>query len=73
MPGSDGDVAIIDPKAEWVIRDEDMLQPSRWSPYTGMKLKGRVIATVVRGKVIYNHGEIVREPGYGKFVSANLT
>jgi len=73
LPGSDGDVAIIDPKEEWEIKDKDMLQPSGWSLYTGMKLEGRVIATIVRGRVVYSHGEIVGQPGYGKFVSANLT
>ena len=71
LPGSDGDVAIIDPRGEWEIKDEDMLQPSGWSPYTGMKLKGRVIATIVRGRVIYSQREIVGQPGHGKFITSS--
>lgn len=73
MPGGDGDVTIIDPKAEWEIRDEDMLEPAKWSPYTGMKLAGRVVTTIVRGQVVYSQGKVIGRPGYGRFVAANLT
>jgi len=73
LPGSDADVAIIDPKGEWEIKDKDMLQPSGWSPYTGMKLKGRVIVTIVRGRPIYSQGEIVGQPGHGKFIKSSPT
>jgi allantoinase len=70
MPGSDGDIAIIDPREEWEIKDEDMLQPAKWSPYTGMKLAGKVVTTLVRGQVVYSRGKIAGRPGYGRFVAA---
>jgi allantoinase len=71
MPGSYADITIIDPRVEWEIRDEDMLSYNKWSPYTGMNLRGRVETTIVRGTVVYRDGKIVGQAGYGKFVPAN--
>lgn len=70
LPGSDADVAIIDPRGEWTVRGEDMLEPAGWSPYSGMKLRGRVVTTVVRGELVYRQGKIVGQVGHGRFVAA---
>ena len=72
MPGSDGDVTIIDPRGEWHIKGEDMLEPAKWSPYAGMKLAGKVVTTIVRGEVVYDGGKVVGQAGYGSFVTANI-
>ncbi|HQP10062.1 MAG TPA: dihydroorotase [Candidatus Omnitrophota bacterium] len=50
----DGDVTIIDPKAEWVVREEDFVSKSVNSPFVGRKLKGRVEATICAGKVVFS-------------------
>ena len=71
MPGSDADITIIDPKAEWEIQEEDMLSYNKWSPYSGMKLQGRVVTTIVRGAVVYRDGRVVGQAGHGRFVPAN--
>ena len=69
MPGSDGDITIIDPDGEWEVKEEDMLSVARWSPFTGMKLTGKIVTTIVRGVIVYNHGKIVDHAGHGKFVA----
>ncbi|MCK4222093.1 MAG: dihydroorotase, partial [Dehalococcoidia bacterium] len=69
MPGSDADITIIDPKGEWMVRGEDMMEPCKWSPYSGMKLTGKIATTVVRGNVVYHQGRIVGRAGYGSFVA----
>lgn len=51
--GLDGDVTIIDPKAEWVVSQEDFVSKSTNSPFIGRKLKGRVVATICGGKVVF--------------------
>jgi allantoinase len=71
MPGSDGDVLVLDPDAEWTIDPATLITPAGWSPYTGRRLRGRVIATFSRGEQVWD-GETVTAPaGQGRFVPAN--
>lgn len=51
--GFDGDITIIDPGAEWVVREEDFVSKSANSPFIGRKLTGRVAATVCGGKIAF--------------------
>jgi allantoinase len=69
--GSDADVTIVDPDAAWTL-DASMLK-TRWpiSPFLGKQFQGRVEATLVRGTVVYQDGEIQVEPGFGKRVRAD--
>jgi dihydroorotase len=50
--GADADVTVFDPEAEWVFRAEDSASKSKNSPFSGWKLKGRPIATIVGGKIV---------------------
>jgi dihydroorotase len=52
--GSDGDVTIIDPDAEWEYREADVLSKSRNSPFFGWKLRGRAAATIRSGRVTHS-------------------
>jgi dihydroorotase-like cyclic amidohydrolase len=40
-----------------------------WTPYVGWKLKGAPVMTMLRGEVIARDGEVVGEPGYGRYVA----
>jgi allantoinase len=51
--GSDADLVIFDPRAEWTLRPEDLLHKNRHTPYMGMKFTGRVDMTISRGRVVY--------------------
>jgi allantoinase len=64
--GSDADVTVVDPAAEWTL-DAGMLK-TRWpiSPFLGRRFRGRVETTIVRGTVVYRDGEIVAAPGFGR-------
>ncbi|MEE9491634.1 MAG: dihydroorotase [Dehalococcoidia bacterium] len=55
-PGSPADVTVFDPEAEWVANPDDFASKGRNTPLAGSVLKGRVMATVVRGAVIYSNG-----------------
>lgn len=52
--GMDADFAIVDPKKEWVIRDEGMLYKCGWTPFHGMRVKGSVEKTVSRGELVFD-------------------
>lgn len=51
-PGDDADLVLIDPDGSWEVRDEDIHSLARWSPYSGRTLRGRVVATYLRGEEI---------------------
>jgi carbamoyl-phosphate synthase/aspartate carbamoyltransferase/dihydroorotase len=41
-----------------------------WSPFDGMKVRGRVVRTVVAGSIAYEDGSVVAEPGTGRDLRA---
>jgi dihydroorotase len=51
--GGAGDVTVIDPKLEWTIDAGALLSLSRNTPFGGWKVKGRAIATIVDGEVVW--------------------
>lgn len=55
-PGSEADVTIFNPDAEWVVDTEKFVSKGKNSPLHGATLKGRVEVTVVGGEVVYGNG-----------------
>jgi dihydroorotase len=52
--GKDADMVIVDMGREWTVTKEDTVSKSKNSPFMGWTLKGRVVATVCGGKVVYS-------------------
>ncbi len=53
--GGPADVAIFDPKAEWVVDPGRSASLSRNTPFTGRILRGQVKTTLCAGKAVYVH------------------
>jgi dihydroorotase len=53
-PGGLGDVTLIDPQKEWTVDAAQFCSKSRNTPFNGYKLKGKAVATVVGGKLVYS-------------------
>jgi dihydroorotase len=51
--GADADVTVVDPDREWIFRAEGSASKSKNSPFSGWKLKGRAVATIVGGKKVW--------------------
>jgi dihydropyrimidinase len=68
LPGSDADLVIYDPRPGGTIRAEDLHHLAGYSPYEGMRVQGRVKATISRGHVVYREGQFVGRKGRGRFV-----
>jgi dihydroorotase len=51
--GSHADITIFDPAKKWTFRATDSLSKSRNSPFDGWQLQGKVIATIVGGRIVY--------------------
>jgi len=68
--GADADFAILDPSICWTPAGRDMHSSARWTPYEGLTVQGKVVRTILRGKVIYDGKEIMAQPGSGQFIPA---
>jgi allantoinase len=60
--GCDADLALVDLAAEFKVRTEDLLYRHKQTPYSGRKLRGRVVRTFLRGQTIFSDGKIVAKP-----------
>jgi allantoinase len=71
LPGADADIVLVDLDAEWTV-DAKAQQFSKnpWSPFEGRKARAKIVRTLVRGETVYAEGELLAEPGYGKFLSS---
>jgi dihydroorotase-like cyclic amidohydrolase len=74
--GKDADFVLVDPADTTVVEGSKLFSLGRITPFEGLRLKGRVRATWVRGRPVYDftRGEgpseaIVAKPGYGKFLT----
>jgi len=53
--GKVADVTIIDPDLEYEIKASDFFSKGRNTPFEGYKAKGKVLKTIVSGKVVYEN------------------
>ena len=51
--GADADVAIVDPKREWEVDPARFRSKSRNTPFAGWKVNGRIVTTLVAGRIVY--------------------
>lgn len=58
-PGANGDVCVFDPEEIWRYDAEKGLSKSHNSPWSGRELRGRVKATFVDGKMVFDGNRIV--------------
>jgi len=56
--GADADVAIVDQQAEWEVDPGKFRSKSRNTPFVGWKVKGRVMTTIVGGRVVFEAGPL---------------
>lgn len=51
--GAVADIVVFDPGAEWTVDVNDFASKGHNTPFNGMLLKGKVMATICEGKQIY--------------------
>lgn len=70
--GSSADFVIIDPDKEGIISKDKMFTKCRDSAlvYEGWEVYGKPEKTIVRGRVVFDNGEITVSPGYGEILKA---
>ena len=60
-PGAPADITIFDPQREWVVSPEEFASKGKNTPLAGSVLKGRVMATIYGGDVVYKDDAIKLE------------
>ena len=55
--GAMADVTIFDPEREWVVEAAGFTSKGKHSPWQGQRLKGRVVATLYQGQIVYQDTE----------------
>jgi dihydroorotase len=59
-PGAPANLTLVDPSASWTVDPGSLASKSRNTPYAGMTLPARVVATFLRGTPTVLHGKAVR-------------
>lgn len=60
--GADADITVFDPDREWVFSAKDSASKSLNSPFYGWPLKGKAVATIVAGRVVWHEKkDVVRD------------
>ena len=57
--GADADVTLFDPECEWTPQSNSFQSKSSNSPCINRTLKGKVIQTLVSGKLVFDKGKIL--------------
>jgi dihydroorotase len=57
--GYDADFTIVDLGAQWTVEESWLASRCGWSPFTGMRLTGRPVGTVVRGHKVMWEAELI--------------
>jgi dihydroorotase len=52
--GSVGDVTVFDPKKKWTFDAAKSHSKSKNTPFDGWQLTGKVVATIVGGRIVYS-------------------
>jgi dihydropyrimidinase len=64
-PGSDADIVVIDPSIRKTLARDDF-HVSDYSPWEGWPVSGWPVMTLLRGKVIAEHGKLLGSPSDGQ-------
>ncbi|CAM1313628.1 CAD (predicted) [Pycnogonum litorale] len=60
----------VDLEEEWTIPKAMKYSKSQWTPFSGMKVKGKVCRVVLRGETAYVDEQVLLPPGFGVDVKA---
>ena len=59
-PGAPANLTLVDPAARWTVEPSALASRSRNTPYAGTEMRGRVVATFLRGVPTVLDGKAVR-------------
>ena len=72
LPGKDADIVVLDPEAPRDYGLANSFMNVDYDLYEGQTASASVRHTFSRGTLVYDRGEILTEPGHGRFVRRSL-
>jgi len=57
--GAPANITILDPDREWIVDSRNFASKGKNTPYNGYKFKGKVMATISGGKLVYTDDFLV--------------
>lgn len=57
---------VVDLDASYVIEDANLHTLCKWSPFSGMRVQGKVLETWIRGTQVYDGENILVNEGFGR-------
>ena len=51
--GAPANITILDPDREWIVNSRNFASKGKNTPYDGYKFKGKIMATIANGKIVY--------------------
>lgn len=60
--GFDADIALVDPAKTWTISAKGSPSTQGYTPFEGLELSARVEETFLRGRLIYQDGNVIGKP-----------
>lgn len=69
LPEQDETSIEVDLNEEWEVCGADLQSQCGWSPFEGMRLKGKVRSVVLRGQCVYADGQVLATPGFGRDIT----
>jgi dihydropyrimidinase len=73
LPGKDADVVVLDPSAPREYGVANSFMNVDYDLYEGQTATASVRHTFSRGTLVYDRGEILTQPGHGRFVRRSLS
>lgn len=61
-PGYYADLTVVDTGASRVVTADEVVSKCGWSPFEGVTMHNRVVATWVNGNLVYDHGRFDNVP-----------
>lgn len=65
--GLDADIVLVDPDETWTVRAEESESQQGYTPFEGLEMTARVKTTFLRGRPVYDQGQVVGDPR-GRFL-----
>ncbi len=70
--GTDADLVVFDPLLEKTISPDILNYSIDWNPFTGMKVKGWPIMTILRGQILCKDSRYIGPKNVGRFLKRSL-
>lgn len=67
IPTQENTYVEVDLDQEYTIDNSQILSKCGWTPFAGMKVRGKIVKVVLRGKEVFNGSEII-QPNLGKVI-----